>query len=120
MRLGQKEFDKLLEKEKRYIDLFLWAGCCMHKDMNAFKGGCFEMGSFWVEQGLLRPLKLFNCDNAAAADLGAGTNAATRAEDHTCGGAVKVSSLAGAIFRHKDRKRGQQDTLCYYWDAKLG
>ncbi|KAJ7840315.1 hypothetical protein B0H14DRAFT_2286985, partial [Mycena olivaceomarginata] len=31
-----------------------------------------------------------------------------------------VSSLAGAIFRHKDRKRGQQDTLRYFWDHETG
>ncbi|KAJ3846753.1 hypothetical protein EV368DRAFT_52322, partial [Lentinula lateritia] len=34
--------------------------------------------------------------------------------------AIKVASLAGVIFRHKDRKRGQQDTLQFYFDQKLG
>ncbi|KAJ7820386.1 hypothetical protein B0H14DRAFT_3472341 [Mycena olivaceomarginata] len=36
------------------------------------------------------------------------------------GGAIKVASLVGAIFRHKDRKRGQQDTLRYFWDHETG
>ncbi|KAJ3769432.1 hypothetical protein FB446DRAFT_648658, partial [Lentinula raphanica] len=35
-------------------------------------------------------------------------------------GAVKLASLAGMIFRHKDRKRGQQDMLRFYFDYKLG
>ncbi|KAJ7687490.1 hypothetical protein B0H17DRAFT_1136218 [Mycena rosella] len=52
--------------------------------------------------------------------LSVGTDAATRAEDRSCGGAIKVASLAGAIFRHKDRKRGQQDTLRYFWDNETG
>ncbi len=63
---------------------------------------------------------MYNWDNAAAADLGAGTAAAKCAEDHTQGEAIKVSSLAGAVFRHKDRKCGQQDTLWYFWDLEMG
>jgi hypothetical protein len=78
------------------------------------------MQQWWVENGLPGPLKMYNRDNAAAATLGAGTEAATRAEDRTIGGAIKVSGLAGAIFRHKDRKRGQQDTLRYFWDHETG
>ncbi len=63
---------------------------------------------------------MYNQDNAAAADLGAGTAAAKHAEDHTQGGEIKVSSLAGAVFCHKDRKCGQQDTLQYFWDLEMG
>ncbi|KAJ7476817.1 hypothetical protein B0H11DRAFT_1726989 [Mycena galericulata] len=108
--IGQAEFDKLSPEEQQNVDLFIWGGCCMHKSMNVFK----------VENGLPGPLKMYNRDNAAAATLGAGTDAATRAEDRTVGGAIKVAGLAGAIFRHKDRKRGQQDTLRYFWDHETG
>ncbi|KAJ7043002.1 hypothetical protein C8F04DRAFT_1251176 [Mycena alexandri] len=118
--LGQEQFDKLTPQEKQSVDLFIWGGCCTHKNMNVFKGGVLGMQQWWVENGHPGPLKMFNRDNAAAATLGIGTEAATRAEDRTVGGAIKVSSLAGAIFRHKDRKRGQQDTLRYFWDHETG
>ncbi len=55
----------------------------MHKEMNAFKGGCTHMSRWWEENGISGPIKMYNRDNAAAADLGAGTTAAKRAEEHT-------------------------------------
>ncbi len=109
--LREAEFAILDDSQKKDIDLLIWAGCCMHKKMNAFKGGCTHMSRWWEENGISGPIKMYNRDNAAAADLGAGTTAAKRAEEHTQGGAIKVSSLAGAVFCHKDRKHGQQDTL---------
>ncbi|KAF9003189.1 hypothetical protein BDZ89DRAFT_901335, partial [Hymenopellis radicata] len=118
--IGQKEFDELTAKEKEDVDFFLWAGCCMHKEMNAFKGGCYQMEQFWPENNLPGPKKMYNRDNAAAVNLAPGTDASKRAEDKTKGGAIKVASLCGAIFRHKDRKRGQQDTLRFFFDAELG
>jgi hypothetical protein len=36
--IGQADFDALSREEKDDVDLFLWAGCAMHKDMNTFKG----------------------------------------------------------------------------------
>jgi hypothetical protein len=78
------------------------------------------MQKWWAENGHAGPLKMYNRDNATAVSLSAGTDAAARAEDHTIGGAIKVASLAGAIFRHKDRKHRQQDTLRYFWDHETG
>ena len=78
------------------------------------------MQQWWPENNLPGPVKLYNRDNAAAVNLGDGTAAATRAEDRSSGGAIKLASLAGAIFRHKDRKRGQQDPLRYFWDHETG
>jgi hypothetical protein len=78
------------------------------------------MQQWWANNNIPGPLKLYNRDNAAAVSLGEGTDAAARAEDRTCGGAIKVASLAGAIFRHKDWKRGQQHTLRYFWDYETG
>ncbi|KAJ7659104.1 hypothetical protein DFH06DRAFT_989994 [Mycena polygramma] len=118
--IGQAEFDKLTDAEKQNVDLFIWGGCCMHKNMNAFKGAVVAMQEWWAANGHEGPLKMYNRDNGAAAALGQGTGAAKRAEERTTGGAIKVTSLAGAIFRHKDRKRGQQDTLRYFWDHETG
>ncbi|KAJ7713508.1 hypothetical protein DFH07DRAFT_974711 [Mycena maculata] len=118
--VGQEAFDKLSPEEKQNVDLFIWGSCCMHKHLNVFKGAVLSMQQWWAENGLPGPLKMYNRDNAAAVTLGEGTAAATRAEDRTIGGAIKVAGLAGAIFRHKDRKRGQQDTLRYFWDHETG
>ncbi|KAF8142938.1 hypothetical protein K438DRAFT_1463577, partial [Mycena galopus ATCC 62051] len=35
-------------------------------------------------------------------------------------GAIKLAADCGIIFRHKDRKRGQQDTLRWYFDNEFG
>ncbi|KAF8221754.1 hypothetical protein L208DRAFT_1529449 [Tricholoma matsutake] len=35
---GQKQFETLSEDKKCSMDLFLWAGCCMHKELNSVKG----------------------------------------------------------------------------------
>ncbi len=118
--IGQAEFDKLSDAEKADVDFLLWAGCCMHKEMNAFKGGVQAMEQFWIDHGLDGPVKMYNRDNAAASDLAPGTSAAKQANDNSRGGAIKVSSLAGAVFRHKDRKWGQQDTLRFFFDHELG
>jgi hypothetical protein len=36
--IGQEEFDKLTPEEQQDIDLFIWGGCRMHKNLNVFKG----------------------------------------------------------------------------------
>lgn len=118
--IGQEDFDKLSDEEKQDVDLFIWGGCCMHKNLNVFKGAVLSMQQWWADNGLPGPLKMYNRDNAATLSLAEGSAAAVRAEDCTCGGAIKVASLAGAIFRHKDRKCGQQDTLRYFWDHETG
>ncbi|KAL1710780.1 hypothetical protein EV121DRAFT_285207 [Schizophyllum commune] len=118
--VGETVFQSLSDEAKTDADFILWAGCCMHKEMNAFKGFCVGLEGWWAASGKRGPIKLYNRDNAATVKSAAGTDAATRAETRSKGGAVKLTSLAGAVFRHKDRKRGQQDTLRFYFDAELG
>ncbi|KAJ3861927.1 hypothetical protein EV359DRAFT_46190, partial [Lentinula novae-zelandiae] len=118
--IGEAEFQKLSEEEKAEVDLILWAGCCMHKEMNTFKGGCVGLDEYWNKHPDLHPpIPLPNHDNTAAIRKAAGTEAAEHATACSEQGAIKVASLAGAIFRHKDRKQGQQDTLRFYFDQKL-
>ncbi|KAJ7752263.1 hypothetical protein B0H14DRAFT_3896675 [Mycena olivaceomarginata] len=118
--LGQEAFDKLSPEEQADIDFFVWAGCCMHKDINAFKGGVKAVEAWWDENGVDGPQQMPNRDNAATLRVAAGTTAAARAKDVTRGGVAKLLALAGAIFRHKDRKRGQQDTPRFFFEHKLG
>ncbi|KAJ3964415.1 hypothetical protein EV361DRAFT_955963 [Lentinula raphanica] len=99
--IGEAEFQRLSDVEKSEVDLFLWAGCCMHKEMNAFKGGCVGLDEFWDEHPeISSPLPLPNRDNAATIQLASGTAAATRAKTRT--------------------ERGAQDTLRFYFDYKIG
>ncbi|KAJ7878114.1 hypothetical protein B0H14DRAFT_3435690 [Mycena olivaceomarginata] len=49
--IGQEVFDALNQDEKDDVDLFLWAGCAMHKDMNAFKAAATAMEAFWEPLG---------------------------------------------------------------------
>ncbi|KAJ3842432.1 hypothetical protein F5878DRAFT_529862 [Lentinula raphanica] len=118
--IGEDEFNKLLPDERENVDLFLWVGCCMHKEMNAFKAGVTEMESWWAQNNIEPPTQLPNRDNDAASTLAPGTAAAARANEKSKGGAIKVTTLAGTVFRHKDRKRGQQDTLRFYFDKQFG
>ena len=37
--LGEKAFPRLSVEEQQGIDFLIWAGCCMHKEMNLVKGG---------------------------------------------------------------------------------
>ncbi|KAJ3831100.1 hypothetical protein F5878DRAFT_647944, partial [Lentinula raphanica] len=97
--------------EKDNVDLFLWVGCCMHKEMNAFKAGVTEMEAWWAKNDIDPPIHLPNRDNDAASTLAPGTAAASHAHEKSKGGMIKVTTLAGTMFCHKDWKRGQQDTL---------
>jgi hypothetical protein len=115
---GCRKFETLSDEEKRSVDLFLWAGCCMHKELNSVKGGNTRMMAWWTENKVVGPIKLMNRDNAAAAS--AGGTVGTRAAEVSQGGAVKLTSLAGALFNHKDDKKGQHDTYRFYMEAAFG
>jgi hypothetical protein len=89
--------------------------------MNAVKGGVQAMKLFWESIGGPAPVKLMNKGNDAAASNSApGSKAAEHALSVSEGGAVKVTSLLGALFNHKDDKKGQQDTFKLYFEEFLG
>jgi hypothetical protein len=118
-RFGQSAYDALTEEEKNEVDFFIWAGCCMHKELNSVKGGNMALVAFWEKAGITAPIPLMNRDNTAAAELGS-SEAKTRAEKVTQAGAMKTTSLAGAIFNHKDDKKGHHDVWMDYIEDKLG
>ena len=88
----------------------------MHKKLNSVKGVAAALALFWKENGLVPPMLLMNRDNAAAAASGP-SSAKNRAAEVSQGGGVKLTSLAGALFRHKDEKKGQQDTFRIFFEA---
>ncbi|KAI0719373.1 hypothetical protein C8T65DRAFT_569375, partial [Cerioporus squamosus] len=119
LEIGRTVYDALPEQEKRPLDLFLRLGCAMHKDLNAVKGGAAAMGSAWSELGAAPPILLANKENASTLrdDL---TPAELRALESSMRGAVKLTSLAGALFNHTDDKRGYHDTYVYYFQQIAG
>ncbi len=41
-KLGELAYGKMSDEEKEEFDLFIWAGCCMHKLLNSVKGTLSE------------------------------------------------------------------------------
>jgi hypothetical protein len=60
IRLGVAEFEKLTLQEKQDAELFIWAGCCMHKELNSVKGGNIRMKKIWDVEDRQGPMKLLN------------------------------------------------------------
>ncbi|KAG2097956.1 uncharacterized protein F5147DRAFT_747409 [Suillus discolor] len=118
--VGEQHFAALTDAEKEAVDFFVWAGCCMHKELNAVKGGNARMTAWWVKNGIEGPILLMNKDNAATAASGGNTAAVSHAVQVSGRGAVKALNLTGGVFRHKDDKKGQQDAFRYYMEDQLG
>ncbi|KAJ7292581.1 hypothetical protein C8J57DRAFT_1042576 [Mycena rebaudengoi] len=127
--LGKEAYDALSPTDRREIDLFIWAGCCMHKDQNSFKGGNAEMMAEWPKLGLPGPILLANKDNAAilrnlldpAVPKDSPMSAQElRAFEASTRGGVKTCALAGAIFNNKDDKKGQADRHVDFMSRKTG
>jgi hypothetical protein len=113
---GEEAYEKLTPAEKRRVDLFIWTGCAMHKDLNSMKGGAEAMAESWEEGEA--PTKLMNKHNVAAAATGS-IELEKRAVDDSEGGAVKLTKLIGALVRHKDAKKGHQDVFRIFCLGKL-
>lgn len=127
-RLAEEGLAALPEEEQMIVRLCIWSGCASHKGMNIFKAGEKRMHGSWQDGDDL-PAKLFNKDNLAAiADLidpgdeddpGYG-DVQRRAIAVTDSGGHKVTSLAGGVFNHKDKKKGQQETYRTYMEIHTG
>ncbi|GBE90032.1 hypothetical protein SCP_1800540 [Sparassis crispa] len=109
--LGDISFNELPSTQQRLIDLFIFSGCCGHKDLNAFKYGVVAMGMKWENMELPLPVLLANKANDAVIKLGQNADSAAvqRAMDSSAHGGVKLTAFAGALFRHKNDDTGDQD-----------
>lgn len=107
--IGDEEFQKLDQNTQFEADFVAWTGCCMHKELNAVKGGVAAMATAWNSLGSGKPIALRNKFEATA-ELSA-------VQNKVVGGAVKLTSLAGALFNHKDDKRGYQSSVDYYFEV---
>lgn len=124
--IGEEVYQNLSEEDRWQLDLYLRMGCILHKDMNIFKYANNAMVKCHTESpDLPRPILLANRDNAATLSRSSGSTTLTeieqRAVDVSGSGGVKATSIAGAIFNHKDDKKGQQDShRIYFHDVKAG
>jgi hypothetical protein len=118
--LGKDVYQMMSDKEKRYLTYFVWAGCGCHKDLNSVRGGYFAMSKWWEKHKQTPPILLANRDNAAVlADMVSDSNTITpaqeRAFESTARGGIKATQLAGALFNHKDDKKGHHNIFRFWW-----
>ncbi|KAJ7082601.1 hypothetical protein C8R43DRAFT_909620 [Mycena crocata] len=118
---GETKWKDLSLEPRAEAEALVWCGCCMHKEMNSVKGGVQGMKLFWESIGGPAPVKLMNKANDAAVKKSDKASAvAENVLEASEGGAVKVTSLLGSLFNHKDDKHSQQDTFKSYFEDFLG
>jgi len=106
IRLGERMYEQLSPEEKAFVDLWVWSGCAMHKDLNAMKGGVERMSKWWVEYGGgTAPVALMSKFKAISAESG------LLPEEVSVGdrGGVKLTELLGSLVKHRETKKGHQD-----------
>ncbi|KAH8822347.1 hypothetical protein DL96DRAFT_1748615 [Flagelloscypha sp. PMI_526] len=68
--LGEEIYATLDQEAREELDIFLWAGCCCHKDQNSFEGGNHKMVGLYKKLGLEQPILLANkADTATIARI---------------------------------------------------
>jgi hypothetical protein len=117
--VGENLFSDLSAEEQWELEFFIWVGCGCHKDSNSVLGGDTAMRAWWMKTDTPGPILLANRDNAVVLNSVESTSQTNEATDHalnvTSRGGVKAASIAGAIFNHKDDKKGQQDTFRWWF-----
>ena len=108
---GELEFKKLDQAMQDDIDFFGRTGCCMHKELNAVKGGVSAMGAAWKKLGTFAPIALQNKFEAS--------NSSGTSLENAPRGAIKLTSLAGAVFNHRDDKKGYQATIDDFFEVYI-
>ena len=115
---GELDLAKLPEPERRIELLFALSWCAMHKELNTFKAGAVYLARFWRENGLDGPVKLLSREQEELAATG-GSEEGDGA-DQAAGGAVKLTSLIGALVNNKDEGKGYAEEFQTYAQDHLG
>ena len=105
--LGELPYQRLSPEEQAEVDFWVYTGCVMHKDLNAAKGGVERMSKSWDEKKSAPPIALMNKakEKAAESSLACNNGKGVRRPER---GAVKLTSLLGALIKHKNPKKGHQ------------
>jgi hypothetical protein len=125
---GEVEHESLSPEEQANVDLFLWHGCCMHKDLNATRSGDVRMRTIYKDHPLIpSPIPLKNKWQKTSVPVATPTllnseadGASCQTEEfYACGG-TKLTTLAGAIFNHKDAAKGVHKTVQDWFILEYG
>jgi hypothetical protein len=121
VRAGEEEYKKLSFEEQLELDLFLWHGCMMHKDLNAIHGGDTHMKAAWNTLDLdPAPIPLMNKWEKAASAQGVDMNTRKPPKECHARGGTKLMCLAGAVFNQKDEGKGQQSMIQDWFEMEFG
>ena len=120
---GKEAFEGLEKNEQRFLRLFIWASCGCHKDLNTVCGGYAAMSALWDELELPGPVLLANWDNdpiileriTTLKEGDVPRLAQQHAFEKSACGAIKTAQISGAIFNHKDNKKGHHDVFHFWW-----
>lgn len=111
IQIGDSEFQKLSPEIQFDVDFLAWVGCCMHKELNSVKGGAREMAVAWKKNVLDPPIALRNKFEVETS--------VKLSEDKGARGAIKLASLAGALFNNRDDKKGYQSSVDYFLEVRM-
>lgn len=117
--LGDEVYKTMPVDAQHSYDLFLWVGCCMHKELNSVKDGSVMMTAWWAKNGVKGPILLANKDNDATLN---GVPLTVESLENLLpvqlcalmiSGAegVKLAALLGALLNHKNNKKGQYEAF---------
>ena len=110
--LGERVLAQLSDEQKREAAVCFWSGCGMHKDLNAVKEGADRMLRWWEKAGKVPPVALINKFKAEI-----GSDSGVHQSER---GGVKLTNLLGALVRHRDPRRGQQDRFRTFCRRAIG
>jgi hypothetical protein len=116
---GEDAYQELSDQEKRKVDLFIWAGCCMHKALNAAKNGYAEMSRTWSTiEGCPGPVRLVSKDKRDAMDKTSSEKDRMSIYTTATGGAVPHNECCGMCFHSGDDKKGEQDVYKHEFEVR--
>ncbi|RDB18250.1 hypothetical protein Hypma_000601 [Hypsizygus marmoreus] len=120
IKLGSEIFNKMTSVQQGLVYLWVFGGCCGHKDLNAFRYGVVKMTAGWELWKRPAPVLLANKANDAVIRLGENADSAAvqRAVDSSTRGGVKLGSLSGALFNHKSEGQGYQDVHRHFMSKR--
>ena len=116
---GKLAFAELPEWFQQIAGLWRWSGCCMHKDLNTFKGGAMQLRAFWKGAGLEGPVKLLNRKQEEQETITDAT-AMDCELSKASGGAAKLADLLGALVQNKEETQGHPDEFRTFSADQLG
>jgi len=117
--LGERAYQQLSLEEKMEVDFYIYTGCCMHKDLNATKGGAERMARSWEEKKVIPPVALMSKAQETAAETAEVPKKGNRGRQPERG-AVKLTNLLGALLKNKNPKKGHQDCFHAFCRKTLG